>query len=1027
MKIPIPEYFWFLLPLFFTFCSQPQNPATVAEGTEPLLLEKPASYLQDSAAAFDQFHRAEIYAYMFKIDSALLLSQECVQKFKELLQYSKDTLTWVYFIDSYFNIGFLYQLKHENDSAFKYLNISLDWCRKILGEDHLITTKCLIKLGNCYRNYGELEKSKEYFLKAYEIRVRTMDSLNNFLVNIYNNMASFYWDMGDVDHAEIFAGRMQSLVKILYDNYIVKHPDMPDTKFYEEFMGTNSRPPVVRNLLLSSIPRKYIGTTLNNVGTYLNNDEPEKASYFAELADSLVRKHEPENYFLQRSVLDCKAAIHLYRGEWKKAEELMMHFRKTESGNALVNRNFLRYRLADFFLKSGKYRDCINVVHATLNDSVNRLSNDGFGLMELKARALLLGGRPQDCIRFCIEVLNNKIRVPSIDSLIAGLVQWESFTGQEVLRAQDFLKPLIQSMVSTGIAEDSLTVLQQAFHLLKAFHASMVHLQEELYRRQSKTNRLFYLYPFYEDALELCVFLYEKTKDEKYAREAFYISDLVKAFQIKEMMDKQNMSEYGQEGAVRSRSEGLKLEIAAIRDQILELERVYPVRDSLKLFNLKKAQAELAGQLVLLAEKEENVGNHPRNPYSYEQFPFDELLSLLKEEQANLLDYFAGSKHLYILHLNQDHFRLIKRELSPELKELAGKFSAGLRLEGGETPQDSMGTWSAGLFEILLKPVVDHISGHHLIVIPDGFLARIPFECLRPTVQGYRDSLLGNPAIRYEYASTLCLKNKPQLNSIKNYVGLAPKYDDREIFLQRGLDSLITFPLVAENREAFGTLLFNEPEVLESAYLWKGEAYTGRGVDKAKLIQNGSRAKILHLAMHAIADDKHPEYSQLIFKNAEDPGKNEALYAYEIARMSLSAELSVLSACNSGKGKYLVGEGVMSLARAFKAAGCPNIVMSLWPANDASTKEIVVGFFRKLKAGLGKADALREAKAEYIKKANPELRNPYYWAGLVLIGDNEPVLMKDNWVWLIVTIGILFIAGLIFYLANRFHRPPSME
>ena len=108
-----------------------------------------------------------------------------------------------------------------------------------------------------------------------------------------------------------------------------------------------------------------------------------------------------------------------------------------------------------------------------------------------------------------------------------------------------------------------------------------------------------------------------------------------------------------------------------------------------------------------------------------------------------------------------------------------------------------------------------------------------------------------------------------------------------------------------------------------------------------------------------------------------------------------------LSACNTGAGKYQHGNGVESLAKAFKQAGCNNIVMSLWPVNDASTKEIVVGFIQNLKKGLGKADDLAKSKKDYLAMAPEELKHPYYWAGLVLIGDNEPMfgMLDDQLSW----------------------------
>ena len=1019
MKTPVWALLICALLLFFWFCAQPEKNAGKSTSLLPPLKTRPVHFSKDSAEAFDRFHQAEIYAYLYKNDSALLLSEDCVKRFENLLHYTRDTLTWIYFIDSYFNVGYIYQLKQENDSAFKYLNISLDWCRKILGEDHLIATKCLIKLGNCYGNYGEMNKAKEYYLKAYEIRVRTMDSLNTFLVNINSVMAYFYWDMGDVDHAEIFASRSQSLIKRLYDHFILQNPELPDAKFYDRFMGTNSRPPVVRNLLLGNVPRMYISSTLNLALRFLNNDEPEKASYFAGILDSLIIKHEPGNLYFKLAILEVKAAIHLYNKEWSKAEELMAESEETETGAAAVNLPIVRYRLADYYHKVMKYDECIRVINRTLYPSGKISPYDEFGLLELKGRALLMGKKQEDCIQFCEEILTDRLNFQPYRILQDSGFQWGKYTSIEILRIQDFLKPLIRSHFARGKSSEDLEELKLAYRLLQIFHASMIQLQEQLYSRQSKTNRHQFLYPFYEDALHLCLLLFEKTNEEKYAMEVFFLSDLVKAFQIKEVLDKQNMSMAGQEGRQRQSAEQLQLDIAFVRDQILEMERISPLRDSLRLFNLKKTQAELAGQLLLHADQDTAQSSRIRNPYDYTRFPLEPLRAYLEKENADLLDYFVGTNHLYILLLNKNGFKIIKKERDPSWEEMAANFSASLKKKDQLFDDDSLALWSSNLFEILVRPVADRISGNRWIIIPDNWLAQIPFECLRR--EGHLDSpnLIATHTIRYEYASTMPLKSKAATYTTLNYAGFAPSYGDHEVILQRGLDSVITYPVYDANREAFGSLLFNESEVRESATLWKGEGYTGKEVDKSLFLKNGANARILHLAMHALADDKHPEYSQLIFKNTVLSETNEALYTYELARVKLNAELSVLSACNTGSGKYQKGEGVLSLGRAFKAAGCPNIVMSLWPANDASTKDIVVGFFRELKNGMGKADALRKAKKDYLNSAAPELRHPYYWAGLVLIGDNEPVLMEDKHAWAFVLAVILSIVALFVYFVKR--------
>ena len=96
-----------------------------------------------------------------------------------------------------------------------------------------------------------------------------------------------------------------------------------------------------------------------------------------------------------------------------------------------------------------------------------------------------------------------------------------------------------------------------------------------------------------------------------------------------------------------------------------------------------------------------------------------------------------------------------------------------------------------------------------------------------------------------------------------------------------------------------------------------------------------------------------------------------------------------MSACETGIGKIARGEGIISLARAFKYAGCRNIVMSLWKANDKTTSGIMYDFCKNLKKGMPKDEALQRAKLKYLESSDHS--HPFYWATFVLIGDNLPV------------------------------------
>ena len=118
--------------------------------------------------------------------------------------------------------------------------------------------------------------------------------------------------------------------------------------------------------------------------------------------------------------------------------------------------------------------------------------------------------------------------------------------------------------------------------------------------------------------------------------------------------------------------------------------------------------------------------------------------------------------------------------------------------------------------------------------------------------------------------------------------------------------------------------------------------------------------------------------------------------------MQLDAELVVLSACNTGVGRLHKGEGMLSLARAFKYSGAKSLVTSLWSVSDFSTKELMLLFYQYLKKGEGKHVALQKAKLAYLEKYNdPLFSHPFYWSGFNMVGDTTAVYQprKYSWLW----------------------------
>ena len=146
----------------------------------------------------------------------------------------------------------------------------------------------------------------------------------------------------------------------------------------------------------------------------------------------------------------------------------------------------------------------------------------------------------------------------------------------------------------------------------------------------------------------------------------------------------------------------------------------------------------------------------------------------------------------------------------------------------------------------------------------------------------------------------------------------------------------------------------------------------------------------------------------------------QKLYVKDLYGLNLSNQLVVLSACETGVGEVQQGEGIMSMAHGFAMAGSQAIIPTLLSINDNSSAQIIVDFFRNLKNGEKKNEALRNAKLNFIKN-NPDT-SPFYWAPFIAIGDINPIQDgSSNKAFLILAFGML--AGLLFFLIRRNRNP----
>jgi CHAT domain-containing protein len=143
-------------------------------------------------------------------------------------------------------------------------------------------------------------------------------------------------------------------------------------------------------------------------------------------------------------------------------------------------------------------------------------------------------------------------------------------------------------------------------------------------------------------------------------------------------------------------------------------------------------------------------------------------------------------------------------------------------------------------------------------------------------------------------------------------------------------------------------------------------------------------ARFVHVAAHAIIDDREPALSSLLLGRDGGDGQDGLLQAYEVFDLRLTAELVVLSGCETALGRAVRGEGLVGLVQAFLHSGSRAVSVSLWPVEDLSTAELMASFYVHLTGGMEPAEALRQAKLSRL--GGGPTAHPYYWAPFVLVG-----------------------------------------
>jgi CHAT domain-containing protein len=378
----------------------------------------------------------------------------------------------------------------------------------------------------------------------------------------------------------------------------------------------------------------------------------------------------------------------------------------------------------------------------------------------------------------------------------------------------------------------------------------------------------------------------------------------------------------------------------------------------------------------------------------------EQLQKKTAQDHMALVEFFLGEDRsfVWLFTHGEVYFQLLpaRKEIEKAVRPYLDVLASAPNPLNIERDLAKLRKQSESLFAALFGQLSSKIEpGQRLIVVPDGLLHYLPFEALsyngRYLVEDHELSY--NPS-----ASMLSLwqgsgievdeGTKMELFGIGNPVF---KPESKAIVGKGSRNSLSNKARQGLASRAFrlAPLPRTQDEIQYIANLFPSDrrrVFLGmESTEEAVKREPLRRYRRLHFATHSLIDEKSPLRSAVILGTGDNTEEDGFLEVSEISRLNLDCDLVVVSACQTGRGQLLSGEGIMGLSRAFLYAGARSVVVSLWNISDISTSQMMKGFYQHLVSGIGNAAALRKAKLQMIG-LGIQTQHPYYWAPFVMVG-----------------------------------------
>ena len=524
----------------------------------------------------------------------------------------------------------------------------------------------------------------------------------------------------------------------------------------------------------------------------------------------------------------------------------------------------------------------------------------------------------------------------------------------------------------------------------------------------------------FQQLISILYDLGNKAPGKGFHEKAFYYGEMSRARSFLDQLQEQVAKSALQlPKEIREKEEILKNRIATLDKNIfVELTKPQDERDEKRIeaWQIQKTELQLAYR-QFTKELEENYPAFANLKYP-KVYDVETVQSELLDEKTQIIGYFLGEDVSYGWRISKEKFVMLALPPNADIDHLVRKYRQTLvNPLVYEDPEDdemiidsSQSHIAVGLqiFRKVLEPLLRNSDEKitQLVFVPDGVLYYLPFETTLVQIHLQTDKrfpkgreyMLHRYSIHYAPSVSVLgmiykqikARDPAVMDARKTFVGFGdpeyrPSEDDEESFAynptlqQQGfydLDRLINSKRELEQISAFfpdSHQVFMREQAKES-------------VVKTIL----SDYQYIHFATHGILDERNPEFSGVVMNLIQpDQPEDGFLQASEIFDLKLNSDLVVLSACETGLGKVIKGEGMVGLTRSFMFAGTPSIVVSLWTVADESTSKLMIYLYKFLQEGLPKDEALRKARITLMNEKEDDeflFPDPFFWGPFILNG-----------------------------------------